>query len=108
MIALVLSLILVSCPAIGELTKSHLMALSAVELLATEAQANPDLTIKPVVRQAASSVSFPAMSALDTLSNLIGRTVAASEIDPLFLGRKAVEEHVADRRVSIRSKWRPL
>ena len=74
--------------------KSTLVALTALELLDEQAGDNPDLTLQPLVQQAAGALRFPRMSAADTLAAMADR-ILAGEDSALVAGRTLVETAAA-------------
>jgi len=67
-----------------------MMGLTALELLSERARVDPDLTLQPVVREAAGAVRLPRMSAADTMSVMIDHLRTA--VAPCVVeGRAAIE-----------------
>jgi hypothetical protein len=74
-----------------------LMVLSALELLYDELQQNPDLTLDPIIQEAAGTVFFPRHAARDTLATLIGQLLAAGEEGETARMRAEIEAAVAEK-----------
>ena len=76
------------------------MVLSALELLHERLTSEQDLTLEPIIREAAGTVFFPRYSANDSLISLIDRVLASGDDNAATAARAQVEAGVLLRTVA--------